>query len=272
MPTLEVPGADLHYDTFGSGPALLLITGADGRGSVWHPLAKHLSAHYTVISYDRRGYSASHIKGTQDYTNRLNTDADDVALLIEHLSPTNTAIVVGNSSGAIVSQTLLLRHPDRVSKLISHEPPAFGALPPDFRAKGEHVINHIYNQYRTLGPITAMQEFTAGLDTGSEATLMRSLMHPSHSYEIRANSMFWFEFELRQYPCADVDVEGLVKLKEKIVPAAGEESGMGVGVAPIAAIAGAVGREILRLPGGHVGFMTQPENWAAALLKGIGRY
>ncbi|THX11368.1 alpha/beta-hydrolase [Aureobasidium pullulans] len=250
MPTLEVPGGELHYDTFGSGPVLLLITGADGRGSVWHPLAKHLSAHHTVISYDRRGYSASHIKGTQDYTNRLNTDADDAALLIEHLSPTNTAIVVGNSSGAIVSQTLLLRHPDR-----------------------EHMSsNHIYNQYRTHGPITAMEEFTAGLDTGSEATLMRSLMHPSSSYEIRANSMFWFEFELRQYPCADVDVEGLVKLKEKFIPAAGEDSGMCVGVAPIAAIAGAVGREMLRLPGGHVGFMTQPEKWAAALLEGIGRY
>ncbi|KAI5195671.1 alpha/beta-hydrolase [Aureobasidium subglaciale] len=272
MPSIQVPGAGLHYESFGSGPLLLLITGADGRGAVWHPVAQHLSAHYTTICYDRRGYSSSIITGTQDYSTRLTTDANDAALLIQHLSPSGQAIVVGNSSGAIVAQQLLLRHPECVQKLVSHEPPAFGALPAEFRQKGEGTINHIYDRYRSSGPIAAMEEFTSGLDTGSEAELMRSLMHPGHSDEIRANSLFWFEFELRQYPSSDVDVEGLLRLKEKVVPAAGVESGNGVGVGPISLIAGATGKEILRLPGGHIGFMTQPEAWAAALVEGLKKY
>jgi pimeloyl-ACP methyl ester carboxylesterase len=269
MPSLELQGVDLHYDVFGTGPPLLFITGAGGNGSAWHAAAQFLSKHYTTICYDRRNYSSSTITGPQDYPNRLITDASDAAALIAHISPSNKALVLGNSSGAIVALHLLLNHPETVEMLIAHEPPAFGALPPDFRTQGESVINHIYSQYRTLGPIAAMEEFTSGLDTGDEGELMRQVMHPSHSHESRANALFWFEFELRQYPCADLNMDGLVKLKEKLIPAAGVDSGMGVGVAPIAAIAGAVGKEILRLPGGHIGYVTQPEAWSQALVEGL---
>ncbi|KAH0274049.1 alpha/beta-hydrolase, partial [Aureobasidium melanogenum] len=269
MPILEVKGANLHYETFGTGQPLLLITGAGGNGSAWHSAAKHLSKHYTTICYDRRNHSASTIIGPQDYSNRLDTDAFDAACLIKHISPSGKAVVVGNSSGAIVALHLLLNHPDCVDLLVSHEPPAFGALPPEFRVKGEAVINHIYDRYRNSGPIAAMEEFTSGLGTGSEGELMRELMHPATSHEFRANCLFWFEFELRQYPCSDLDVAALVKLKEKLVPAAGVDSGDGVGVAPVAAIAAASGRDVLRLPGGHIGFMTQPQAWSEALVKGI---
>jgi pimeloyl-ACP methyl ester carboxylesterase len=112
MPTLPLPGVDLHYETTGSGPLLLCITGAQGNGSAWEPLAKELSSKYTVVSYDRRGFSASTITGPQDYSDRLATDADDAAALIVHLSQDAPATVIGNSSGAIVALNLLLKHPD----------------------------------------------------------------------------------------------------------------------------------------------------------------
>jgi len=269
MPTLKVQGATLHYSTLGTGPPLLLITGAGGNASAWHAAAQFLSKHYTTICYDRRNYSSSTITGAQDYTDRLATDASDAAALITHLSPSGKALVLGNSSGAIVALHVLLNHPECVESLIAHEPPAFGALPPDFRAKAEVVIYHIYAQYRSLGPIAAMEEFTSSLDTGDEGEVMRQVMHPAHSHEGRANALFWFEFELRQYPCADLDVDGLVKLRENLIPAAGIDSGMGVSVAPIAAIAAAMDKEILRLPGGHIGFVTQPEAWSRALVEGL---
>lgn len=269
MPILKIQGANLYYEISGTGPSLLLITGAGGNGSAWHSTIQFLSKHYTTICYDRRNHSSSTITGPQDYSNRLATDASDAAALIAHACPSGKALVLGNSSGAIVALHLLLNHPETVELLIAHEPPAFGALPPDFRAKGEAVINHIYSQYRALGPIAAMEEFTSSLDTGDEGELMRQIMHPAHSHEGRANALFWFEFELRQYPCADLDIEGLVKLKEQLVPAAGIDSGMGVGVAPISAIAGAIGKDLLRLPGGHIGFVTQPEAWSRALIEGL---
>jgi pimeloyl-ACP methyl ester carboxylesterase len=269
MPTLQLPGVELHFETIGSGPLLLLITGADGRGSVWKPLAQELSKKYTVAYYDRRGFSNSVITGAQDYYGRLSTDAEDAAALIAHLSPGTGATVVGNSSGAIVALNLLLKHPSRVLKLVCHEPPAFGALPPQHQAMGEGMVNHIYDVYTKSGPIAAMEAFTGGLAVNTEGALMRSLMHPGHSHEIRANSQFWFQFELRQYPTSKVDVEGLVKLKDKFVPAAGVDTGNEVGIAPIAGIAQAMGKEILRLPGGHLGFMSDPKPWASTLLQSI---
>ena len=272
MPTLQLRGVDLYFETIGSGPLLLLITGADGRGSVWKPLAQELSARYTVTCYDRRGFSNSIITGAQDYSDRLGTDADDAASLIAHLSPDAGATVVGNSSGAIVALNLLLKHPSKVLQLLCHEPPAFGALPPQHRAMGQGMVEHIYDVYTKAGPIAAMEAFTGGLAVNEEGALMRSLMHPGHSHEIRANTQFWFQFELRQYPTSDIDIHGLVALKEKFVPAAGIESGDEVGVAPIAGIAQAMGKDILRLPGGHLGFMSDPKAWASGLLQRIGKY
>ena len=272
MPTLQLPGVDLHYETLGSGPLLLCVMGAQGNGSAWKSLAQELLSKYTVAYYDRRGFSNSTITGEQNHTERLSTDADDAAALIAHLSPEAPATVLGNSSGAIVALNLLLKHPSKVHKLVCHEPPAFGALPPHQQAFGEGVVNHIYDVYRNSGPIAAMEAFTGGLAVGKEGELMRSSMHPRTSHEVRANALFWFEFELRQYPTSKVDVEGLMALKEKFVPAAGVESGNEVGVAPIACIAGALGKEILRLPGGHLGFITDPKPWARDFLEGISRY
>jgi pimeloyl-ACP methyl ester carboxylesterase len=275
MPTLTLPGVNLHYETTGSGPLLLCIVGAQGNGSAWHPLARALSSIYTVAYYDRRGFSASTITGPQNLSDgeRLATDANDAATLIAHLSPNAPATVIGNSSGAIVGLNLLLKHPDRVLKLVCHEPPAFGALPPPQAAFGRQVVEHIYDVYRKSGTIAAMEAFTGGFAVGEEeGVLMRSTMHPGTSHEARANALFWFEFELRQYPLSKVDIEGLVTLKEKFVPAAGVEYGNEVGVAPIACIAVALGKEMLKLPGGHVGFVTDPEAWAKVFLEGVSRY
>lgn len=272
MPTLKLSGVDLNYDRVGSGPLLLFITGADGRGSVWKRVAQILSATNTVVYYDRRGFSDSTITGAQDYTKRLSIDADDAASLIAHLSPGDGATVIGSSSGAIVGLNLLLKHPSRVLKLVCHEPPAFGVLPPQLQEMGAGAVDQVYDIYTKSGPVAAMEAFVGGLAGSTEAALMKSLMHPGHSHEIRANAQFWFQFELRQYPCSEVDLHGLVALKGKCLPAAGTESGDGLRVAPIATIARAMSKAILRLPGGHLGFLTDPELWASELLQGIKTY
>ena len=266
MPSFEVPGATLHYETFGGGPLLLLIPGADGRGSIFHNVAKFLALSFTVICWDRRGYSKSFLKGPQDFNNRLSTDADDANRLIQHLSK-DPAIVFGTSSGAIVAQRLLERHPGFVKKLFSHEPPALSILPEEFRTQGTGLIQHVYDTYRAHGTVASMDVFTSGLSEGGDGAVMRSCMDATRGDEIRANSMFWFEFELRQYTSAAVDFKILEVEKEKFVPVAGVESGGGPGVRPIAVIAKMLGKEIVRTPGGHVGFMTAPEVFTKTMLK-----
>ncbi|KAF4958806.1 hypothetical protein FGADI_2150 [Fusarium gaditjirri] len=262
MPELNVPGAILHYDIFGSdGPLLLLIPGADGRGSVFHSAAQFLAASFTVLCWDRRGYSQSFLDGKQDFQQRLQTDADGAQRLIVHLSRDGTAAVFGTSSGAVVAQQLLATHPESVTKLIAHEPPAFSVLPEEFQLQAHGLINHIYDTYRAHGPSTAMEVFSGGLSRGPETTLMQSCMDAKRGDEIRANSFFWFEFELRQYTSAPVDVEALVKSKEKLILAVGEESSDGPVMAVMKAIATQAGKEVVKISGGHLGYILKPEVW-----------
>ena len=265
MPFLDLPNAKLHYDTFGNGPLLLCIPGADGRGAVFHDAARHLSRSFTVVCYDRRGYSQSQHIGAQDFKNRLSTDADDASALIAHLS-TEAVAVFGTSSGAIVATQLLIQHPNRVHTLIAHEPPAFALLPEQSRAQAAGLIEHIYSLYREQGVQAAMEVFSGGLSAGEEGAKMRFCMDPTRGDEIRANSMYWFEFELRQYTSALLDLEGIKAQKTKFVPAAGITSGDGPGVGPITLLAHMLGKEVARLPGGHISYMLEPEVFADALV------
>ncbi|MEU0572774.1 hypothetical protein ABZ297_46240 [Nonomuraea sp. NPDC005983] len=59
--TLAVPGADLHHEVRGRGPALLLINGGDA--AMYGLLAPLLADHHTVITYDARGNSRSPLTG-----------------------------------------------------------------------------------------------------------------------------------------------------------------------------------------------------------------
>lgn len=265
MPFIELLNAKLHYEIFGTGPLLLCISGADGRGAVFHDVAKYLSRSFSVVCYDRRGYSQSQHVGAQDFKNRLSVDADDAGALITHLS-TEPATVFGTSSGAIVATQLLIQHPDIVHTVVAHEPPAFALLPEQFRAQASGLVEHIYNLYREQGVQAAMEVFSGSLSTGEDGARMRFCMDPTRGDEIRANSMYWFEFELRQYTSASMDVEGIIAEKSKYIPVAGSTSGDGPGVGPISVLAGILGKEVVRLPGGHISYMYDSEVFADALV------
>ncbi|KAH8660824.1 Alpha/Beta hydrolase protein [Tricladium varicosporioides] len=268
MAKLEVPGAILSYNSIGSGPLLLFIPGADGRGSVFEEAAKLLAPRYTVVLWDRRGFSKSLLVGPQDFEHRLDTDADDANQLIEHLAtPGHAVVVFGTSSGAIVAQRLLCRYPNRITCLIAHEPPSFSVLPEDIRNQAIGLTQHVYETYRAQGVATAMEVFTAGLSEGEDAAMMRFCMDSTRSDEIRANSMFWFEFELRQYTSSTFDLASIKTQSKKYIPAAGITSGDGPGVGPVSFIAKTLKKDIVRLPGGHIAYMTEPLVFTTALLK-----
>src|ERR687887_646615 len=119
MSSLEVPGARLYFETHGSGPLLVVVPGAKGTADSFNGVRDHLAAHYTVVTYDRRGFSRSRLDGPQDDDRRLETDADDVRRLIEHVSD-EPATVFGASSGGVVVLVLMHR-PSVVRALVPFE-------------------------------------------------------------------------------------------------------------------------------------------------------
>ena len=94
---------------------LLLIPGGNGDAAPFERAANELAAWYTVVTYDRRGFSRSTLDAPPDDQRRLETDSNDAIGLLDQLGAP-TAYVLGSSSGAIVALDLITRHPERVRR------------------------------------------------------------------------------------------------------------------------------------------------------------
>ena len=270
---LEVPGARLHYETRGSGPTLLMIPGATGSAYSFQRVREHLAAHYTVVTYDRRGYSRSQLDGPQDYDRRLETDADDVRRLIEHLSE-QPATVFGNSSGGLVALELLARHPSVVRTLVPHEPPAVRLLPDG--QKWVDFFFSVYDLYRQSGIEPALSKFREQAFAASDQRVMAQGpndpdLDPAIRKYIRANAIYWFEHELRQYPPVNINFDALRAHSARIVLVAGRESRGYPSYDVSAELAKKLGRDLIELPGGHIGFVAEPAEFAREFVQALAR-
>jgi pimeloyl-ACP methyl ester carboxylesterase len=271
---LEIPGARLYYEAHGSGAVMLMVPGASGTAESFKPVTEHLAAHYTVIIYDRRGFSRSQLVGPQDYDRRLETDADDVRRLIEHVSD-EPAIVFGSSSGALVGLEVLTRHPALVRALVPHEPPAMRLLPDG--QKWVDFFFELYALYRQSGIEPALETFREKVLTESDWQAIARAQAAARARDariaeqIRANSVYWFEHELRQYPAVEIDVEALKDHADRVVPMAGRESNGYPAHEVSVALAEKLGRDLIELPGGHIGFVSNPGEFARELLQALSR-
>jgi acetyltransferase/esterase len=262
---LEVPGARLYYETHGSGPVMLMVPGATGTADSFKRVTENLVAHYTVVIYDRRGFSRSQLNGLQDYAHRLETDADDVWHLIEHLSDQPVA-VFGSSSGAIVALQVLVRHPSMVRTLIPHEPPAMKLL-----RDGQRWVDFffgVYDLYRQRGIEPALEKFRE--QTFADSDLQAMARAPKNEYTL-GNANYWFEHELRQYPAVDLDLDALKARADRIVLVAGRESRGYPTYEVNVELGKKLGRELIELPGGHIGHLTQPAAFAREFVQALAR-
>jgi acetyltransferase/esterase len=267
MSVLEVPGARLYYETYGSGPLMLMVPGANGDANIFKMVTKHLAAHYTVVTYDRRGFSRSQLDGPQDYDHRLETDADDVRRLIEHLSD-EPATVFGSSSGGIVALEVLTRYPSVVRTLVPYEPAAVRQLP-----DGEKWINFffgVYDLYHQSGMEPALEKFRERTFPESDRQIMTRAMD-LHNGAIRANASYWFENELRQYPAIALDLDALEAHADRILPSAGRESRGYPCYEVNAQLSEKLGRDLLELPGGHTGYVARSAEFARELVQALAR-
>ena len=114
MPSLTVRDIDIFFDRAGAGAPLLAISGSrsDLRRKpnfLESPLAKS----FDVLAYDQRGLGRT---SKPDKAYLIADYADDAAALLDAVGWQRVR-VVGVSFGGMVALELVLRHPDRVSKL-----------------------------------------------------------------------------------------------------------------------------------------------------------
>lgn len=259
---LKVSGAELYYETKGKGPVLLMIPGANGDHFIFTPIREILSKNFTVVTYDRRGFSGSKLIGKQDYTHRINTDANDAAALIKHLTAEPT-FVFASSSGALVSLQLMCLHSDIIKVLIPHEPTALKYLPDVDKWKAAN--QEIYDLYKKEGEGPAKEKFVNEVLPGTQdGELMKAGKGPE-----TPNTTYWFENEIRQYPSTDFDTDKLEENKGKIIFCVGRDSVNTMPAWPVTNLAKQFGTEVLYVPGGHLGYALHAADFAKDLLAGL---
>ena len=163
-------GTTIAYEKSGTGPVLVLVSAAlaDCRGT--RRLATHLSSHFTVINYDRRGRGAS--SDTPPYSPEK--EIEDIQALID--ANGGSAFVFGSSSGSVLALDAANQLGAKVRKLFMFEPPFIvdNSRPPMADNLGQE-ISALVAEGRRNDAVKLF--FTKGMGIpGPGVTLMRFLM------------------------------------------------------------------------------------------------
>ena len=160
-----------------------------------------------------------------------------------------------------------MRHPSAVRTLVSFEPAAVRLLPDG--QKWVDFFSEVYNMYREYGPAPALAKFREQAFTGRDRELMARAPDAKNGEHVRANAIHRFEHELRQYPAADLDLDRLKAHAGQIVPAAGRDSGGYPAHQVSVELGKKLGRDVIELPGGHLGYVAQPAAFARELRRSL---
>jgi len=110
-------GTIIAFEQSGAGPVVILVAAALADRSGTARLARHLSEHFTVVNYDRRGRGKS--TDTQPYA--VEREVEDIEALID--ASGGSAFVFGSSSGAVLALDAASKLGGKVKKLFLYEPP-----------------------------------------------------------------------------------------------------------------------------------------------------
>lgn len=116
-------GTQIYYKDWGSGPVVVLSHGWPLNADSWEAQAFFLADNgYRVIAHDRRGHGRS---SQPWHGNEMNTYADDLAELLDHLDVHDVALFGFSTGGGEVARYIGRHGTKRVAKagLISAVPP-----------------------------------------------------------------------------------------------------------------------------------------------------
>lgn len=117
MAFANINGTVLHYEYLTEdedAPVVVFINllGTDFR--IWLPLIDELTANWSILLYDKRGHGLSEL-GSTPYT--IEDHADDLIGLCRHVG-IKKAVFVGLSIGGQIVQSLYLKKPELVRKIV----------------------------------------------------------------------------------------------------------------------------------------------------------
>lgn len=109
--TVAVDGDELFFEDAGSGYPVVMLHDGTLHSVIWQHQIGHLSTHWRVVAYDRRGYGRS-TKPDTGYSN-----VEDLRVVLDSLGITR-AVLIGASAGGRLAMEFAVLHPERVAGLV----------------------------------------------------------------------------------------------------------------------------------------------------------
>ncbi|MFJ9737194.1 alpha/beta hydrolase [Streptomyces sp. NPDC101166] len=267
--SLRVNGATLYYEVRGRGPLVLLIPGGTGGAASFDGIADELAAECTVATYDPRGMSRSTLDDP-DAEQQVAEHADDAFRMLELLSPGRPARVFGSGSGAIAALHLLTAHPERIARVVAHEPPVVEVLPD--AAEHRALIAHVQDTLHTQGLMPAMAVFAEGLNKDGDTTEPKSALKlpppaAARAERTMANLPYFVGRIVPSFMSYTPDVRRLEELSDRLVITGGQDSRGELPYCSAAFLAERLRTELLHFPGGHIGLTTHSTEFGELLRK-----
>jgi pimeloyl-ACP methyl ester carboxylesterase len=265
---MQVPGGWIYYEVRGSGPVLLMMPGGPADAATFRKAEDTLAARYTVVTYDPRGISHSSPFDPELDDRMVEVFADDANRLLVEVGGKGEARVLASSGGAVIALELALRHADRLSTVVVHEPPS-PALLPD--AAGVSAgMEDICDTYAAQGLQPAMGKFMALVGIHDAPPPPEGEPTPEAQQamvRMQANMDFFFARYIRNIARYTPDLTALRGCPCRIVPAVGADSAGQLAHAGGLGLAVALGVAPAVFPGDHGGFDGHPAEFAARLIE-----
>lgn len=266
-------GDDLYFDVRGQGQPVLLIAGGGGDGKWYTLVANILSDEYKVITYDRRANARS----TMNYPDifDIHQQSRDAVAVIRAAGE-DSAIVFGNSSGAVVALDMAITQPQAVRAVVIHEPPLTLMHPKT--NKWKKFFAKVYLTSFRISDSMAMLRFIIGIglmhttiQSAKATKAVNSVVGEDDMGEQRISSKasagYFAKQELLAITNYFPDLEKLKENRVKVFMAAGKMSldKKRFYAQTVPVLAERIGCEIIVFPGHHGSFMDMPEEWATTL-------
>ncbi|MFF4731519.1 alpha/beta fold hydrolase [Streptomyces mirabilis] len=263
---------DVHYDVRGSGPLLLIIPGGAGHPMGLEGAVARLSERFTVVTYDPLGLSHGPLDGPVG-DQRVKVWSDRAHQLLDSLLPDGeSACVFGSSSGGIVALDLLARYPERLRRVVAHEPPSIGVLPD--AARQHAMITEVYEIHRTEGVAAATARLGAGLEGRSWEPGPRLASAVADAGENARSTQgtpmdIFLGHVLRSFTSHALDLDALKGLSSRLTLGAGRDSRGQLPFRAAALLAKLSGGDFVEFPGGHLGVLQHPVAFADRLTEAL---
>jgi pimeloyl-ACP methyl ester carboxylesterase len=225
------------------------------------PLAELMATDHTVVTTDPRGINRSPVDdATRDVPAEVR--AADLSGLISHLGG-GPAAVFGSSGGAVSALALAVSHSDQVHTVIAHEPPLHHLLPD--RDRHEAAVEDMIATYLRGDIAGAWGRFLADANIVMSTGQTGPALPPEPDPQAAADEKFFFEHLLRPTSRWKPDLDALRTGSTKIVVGIGESSTGQLCDRTSTALAATIGVQPTHFPGGHVGFVENPDAFAVGL-------